>query len=225
MEILAPRFTSLDGGDFVTRAPKGDFDLIFADAWPGKFSHLDEALALLRVGGLYVIDDLLPQANWPDGHAAKVPALVETLESKQGFRSVKLAWASGLMLVVRTADVEPRLPHPMFTLDQVVPWGRSFDEYGRMFGLSDEDLAVASLAVATARRASTRKPRAAARRSCRATRCTAGMTDEIRGRIAATYDQVMDQTRQNAHEFVWGGTIELGRIGTRADARDGAVPR
>ena len=28
----------------------------------------------------------------------------------------------------------------MFTLDQVVPWGRSFDEYRRMFALSDDDL-------------------------------------------------------------------------------------
>lgn len=25
----------------------------------------------------------------------------------------------------------------MFTLDQVVPWGRSFEEYGRMFRMHD----------------------------------------------------------------------------------------
>jgi hypothetical protein len=28
----------------------------------------------------------------------------------------------------------------MFTLDHVVPWGRSFDEYRRMFALTSEDL-------------------------------------------------------------------------------------
>lgn len=28
----------------------------------------------------------------------------------------------------------------MFTLDQVVPWGRSFEEYLAMFALSDLDL-------------------------------------------------------------------------------------
>ena len=28
----------------------------------------------------------------------------------------------------------------MFTLDQVVPWGRSFDEYKRMFALGASDL-------------------------------------------------------------------------------------
>jgi len=29
---------------------------------------------------------------------------------------------------------------PMFTLDQVMPWGRSFDEYRRMFALTEADL-------------------------------------------------------------------------------------
>jgi hypothetical protein len=27
-----------------------------------------------------------------------------------------------------------------FTLDQIVPWGRSFDEYVRMFSLTPDDL-------------------------------------------------------------------------------------
>ena len=30
----------------------------------------------------------------------------------------------------------------MFTLEQVVPWGRSFDEYCRMFALGDDHLAL-----------------------------------------------------------------------------------
>jgi len=32
-----------------------------------KYTHLDDALALLKEGGLYVIDDMSPQANWPAG--------------------------------------------------------------------------------------------------------------------------------------------------------------
>lgn len=94
-------FHLMDGIDFIDRCPKDQFDLIYADAWPGKFVHLDETLSLLRVGGLYLIDDLLPQANWPEGHAPRVPALVESLEHRSEFASVKLGWASGLMLVVR----------------------------------------------------------------------------------------------------------------------------
>jgi predicted O-methyltransferase YrrM len=96
-------FHIADGAEFVQRAPRESFDLIYADAWPGKFSHLDEALALLRPGGIYVIDDLLPQPNWPDGHAPKVPALIDNLEHRSEFVTTRLSWASGLMLVVRGA--------------------------------------------------------------------------------------------------------------------------
>src|SRR4051812_14376684 len=35
-----------------------------------------------------------------------------------------------------------------FTIDKVYPWGRSLDEYRRMFVLSDADLSSISLAVA-----------------------------------------------------------------------------
>jgi predicted O-methyltransferase YrrM len=97
------RFHVTDGAEFLRGAPPGQYDLIYADAWPGKFSHLDEALALLRPGGMYVIDDLLPQTNWPDGHAAKVPVLINDIERRDKFATVRLAWASGLMLVVRRA--------------------------------------------------------------------------------------------------------------------------
>jgi predicted O-methyltransferase YrrM len=80
----------------------GHYDLIYADAWPGKFSHLDRALSILRPGGIYFIDDLLPQPNWPPEHAPRVPSLIEALERRAEFATVKLSWASGLMLVVRT---------------------------------------------------------------------------------------------------------------------------
>ena len=94
------RFHVMEGAAFLLDA-KGRFDMIYADAWPGKFSHLDRALELLRPGGLYVIDDLLPQPNWPEGHAAKIPPLVADLQSRPQFSTVRLDWASGLMLVVR----------------------------------------------------------------------------------------------------------------------------
>jgi predicted O-methyltransferase YrrM len=94
-------FHLMDGATFIQEAAQGQCDFIYADAWPGKFSHRDEALALLRPGGIYVIDDLLPQPNWPDGHAAKVAALIDTLESTVEFITTKIDWASGLMVAVR----------------------------------------------------------------------------------------------------------------------------
>jgi predicted O-methyltransferase YrrM len=90
----------MDGAEFLRQA-SSPFDLIYADAWPGKFSDLDDALALLRPGGMYVIDDLLPQPNWPEGHAPRVPALIDDIERRKEFVTVKLAWASGVMIVVR----------------------------------------------------------------------------------------------------------------------------
>lgn len=95
------RLHCTDAGMFVRRAAPATYDLIFADAWPGKFSDLDETLALLRAGGLYVIDDLLPQPNWPEGHAPKVPLLVADIARRPEFVTVTLAWASGLMIAVR----------------------------------------------------------------------------------------------------------------------------
>jgi predicted O-methyltransferase YrrM len=82
------------------QAPES-FDFVFADAIPGKYEGLEEALSVVKVGGFYVIDDMLPQPNWPDGHAAKVPVLVERLASKTNFVILPLVWASGVVLAVR----------------------------------------------------------------------------------------------------------------------------
>ncbi len=95
------RFHVEDGAMFVQRVPRSHFDLIYADAWPGKFSHLEETLALLRVGGFYLIDDLLPQSNWPEGHDLKVAPLIANLEQRSEFACVKLSWASGVMIMSR----------------------------------------------------------------------------------------------------------------------------
>jgi predicted O-methyltransferase YrrM len=95
-------FHLADGAEFLGEPGRRAYDFIYADTWPGKFTHLDEALSLLRRGGIYVIDDLLPQPNWPDDHAPKVPRLVADLEGRPGFVATKLSWASGLMVLVRT---------------------------------------------------------------------------------------------------------------------------
>ena len=92
-----------DGAEFLARlAPHRGFDFIYADTWPGKFTHLDLALSLLRPGGIYFVDDLLPQPSWPEEHAPKVPGLIARLDSQPGFVATRLSWASGLMILVRT---------------------------------------------------------------------------------------------------------------------------
>jgi predicted O-methyltransferase YrrM len=96
-----PRLTVVcsDGDEFL-RSIRGErFDFIFADTWAGKYRLLHEAFELLNPAGLYVIDDMLPQPNWPKGHAEKVASLVATLEAMEGYRVTKLSWASGVILV------------------------------------------------------------------------------------------------------------------------------
>jgi predicted O-methyltransferase YrrM len=94
-----------DGASFLRQQRKHQFDLIFADTWPGKFDQLEDALALLRSGGLYVIDDLLPQPNWPDDHAPKVPMLVAKLEHDPRLTLCKLSWSSGIIIATRRTEM------------------------------------------------------------------------------------------------------------------------
>jgi predicted O-methyltransferase YrrM len=90
-----------DGAAFLQRAQGRLFDFIYADTWPGKFTHLEEALALLAPGGLYIIDDLLPQPNWAEDHAPKVPRLIAELESRGDLTITKLCWATGLIIAAK----------------------------------------------------------------------------------------------------------------------------
>lgn len=101
----------------------------------------------------------------------------------------------------------------MFTLDQVVPWGRSFEEYLAMFALSDVDLKGRLLgcgdgpasfnAVATSR--------GVAIISCDPIYHWA--VPALRGRIEDTYVQILEQTRQNEQEFVWDTIPSVDALG------------
>ena len=94
-------FVAGDGLDYVRSQAPASFDLIFADAWPGKYDGLDETLALLRPGGLYVVDDMSRQPNWPEGHQPRVDVLTARLKSHPDLATVALDWASGLVIAAR----------------------------------------------------------------------------------------------------------------------------
>ena len=92
---------SSDGGEWMAKNKKNKYDYIFADTWHGKYLLLDEAIAMLNKGGLYIIDDMLPQANWPHGHQEKVNQLMNDLESKTDLHITTQAWASGIVIGVK----------------------------------------------------------------------------------------------------------------------------
>ena len=95
----------------------------------------------------------------------------------------------------------------MFTLDRVVPWGRSFDEYCRMFGLTGKDLRGRFIGCGDGPASFNAE---GTRRGHRIVSCDPLYNfgaPEIAARVAATSAQVLEQTRQNAGEFVWGSGI------------------
>jgi hypothetical protein len=91
----------------------------------------------------------------------------------------------------------------MFTLDEVVPWGRSFDEYRRMFALSDDNLSSRILGCGDGPASFNAE---ATRRGTRVVSCDPLYRfdgEAIRSRIAVTADCVLAQTRLNEAQFVW----------------------
>ena len=99
---LRVTFVHADGGEWLRGAEPDQFDLIFADSWPGKYTHLDEALRSLKRGGMYVIDDMLPQPNWPDGHAQRADELISILENRDDLVITKLNWSTGVIIGTKT---------------------------------------------------------------------------------------------------------------------------
>jgi len=101
------------------------------------------------------------------------------------------------------------------TIDRVYPWGRSFDEYRRMFDLSDRDLDRRIVCCADGPASFNA---AMARRGRHVVSCDPlyrYSAAEIRARISATHPILVGQAHQHADRFVWdaiGSPEDLGRL-------------
>jgi hypothetical protein len=56
---------------------------------------------MLNKGGLYIIDDMLPQPNWPEGHHEKAINLIKLLEAREDLALTKQVWATGIVVAVK----------------------------------------------------------------------------------------------------------------------------
>jgi hypothetical protein len=102
------------------------------------------------------------------------------------------------------------------TINDAYPWGRSFDEYRRMFSLTDADLNGRILGCADGPASFNATMH---RRGGRVVSCDplyAYSADEIRARIEATREHMIALTRRHAERFVWDARIgapeELGKV-------------
>ncbi|WPO80383.1 O-methyltransferase [Flavobacterium sp. KACC 22761] len=94
-------FICEDAENWILNYNDSKFDLIFADAWPGKYSVLEETLNLLNSSGIYLIDDMLPQPNWPKDHEKNVEILIQNLENRKDIQLTKMRWSTGLILITK----------------------------------------------------------------------------------------------------------------------------
>jgi len=100
-----------------------------------------------------------------------------------------------------------------FSLDSVVPWGRSFDEYVAMFALEPRDLRRRILGCADG----------SAAFNAVANRAGGGVVSvdplyeygavEIKQRIDAVFQSVLDETERNKDEFVWRHVQSVAELG------------
>jgi predicted O-methyltransferase YrrM len=91
-----------DAGEWLSLQADERFDLIFADTWHGKYLMLEETLAMLRPGGLYIIDDMRPQPNWPEGHEQKAIGLIDALMKSSDLQVTPIDWSTGLFICVKS---------------------------------------------------------------------------------------------------------------------------
>lgn len=101
-----------------------------------------------------------------------------------------------------------------FTLDTVVPWGRSYDEYVRMFGLTGNDLGSRILGCGDGPAAFNSELTKRGGNIISIDPVYAFGTEQIRGRISETYETVMAQLRKNRSDYVWGVIPSVEQLGS-----------
>jgi hypothetical protein len=107
------------------------------------------------------------------------------------------------------------------TINEAYPWGRSFDEYRRMFNLTEDDLAGRIVGCADGPAAFNA---GMWRRGKRVVSCDplyAFRGGEIRDRISVTAPRLVAMARESSDKFVWDrirSPEELGRVRTTAMA-------
>lgn len=94
-------FILTDGYEWIKNYSGEKFDFIFADAMSGKYDLFNKTINLLNSHAFYIIDDMLPQPNWPVGHEEKVKEFIKMIEERKDLIVTKLNWSTGIMIAVK----------------------------------------------------------------------------------------------------------------------------
>jgi SAM-dependent methyltransferase len=88
-------------------------------------------------------------------------------------------------------------------LNEVIPWGRSFDEYRRMFALSDADLAGRTLGCGDGPASFNAEATAAGHAVISCDPIYAFSPAQIQQRVEDYYENIISQVRRKPEGFVW----------------------
>lgn len=100
-----------------------------------------------------------------------------------------------------------------FTLRAVVPWGRSFREYQKMFALTDSDLEDRILGCADGPASFNAGLTAQGGTVVSIDPLYRFSREGIRERIGQVFETVLEETRKNAHEFMWTSITSVDHLG------------
>lgn len=100
-----------------------------------------------------------------------------------------------------------------FELNSIVPWGRSFDEYRRMFDLGPNELTGSILGCGDGPASFNAEGSACGCRIVSADPLYKFDSESIRRRIEETYETVIEQTRRNAGNYVWTAFASVEELG------------
>jgi hypothetical protein len=98
-------------------------------------------------------------------------------------------------------------------LNEVIPWGRSYEEYRRMFALTDEDLAETILGCGDGPASFNAEATALGHRVVSCDPIYAFPVDEIGRRVEESYDTVISQVKKDADGFVWADFRDPDHLG------------
>ena len=90
-----------DCHDFLRKVPSESYDLVFADAFAGKYYAVDEAIGCLKKGGFYVVDDLRYLEEWPMEFFEINRRVRQLIEDHPRLLTLNLNWATGLVIGVK----------------------------------------------------------------------------------------------------------------------------
>ncbi|MDD1631333.1 MAG: class I SAM-dependent methyltransferase [Methylococcaceae bacterium] len=101
-----------------------------------------------------------------------------------------------------------------FTLEKVVPWGRSYEEYVNMFGLTEADLGLRILGYGDGPAGFNSELTKRGGHIVSVDPVYVFDAEQIRARILETYETVMTQMRKNHNDYVWGVIPSVEQLGS-----------